>query len=329
MTRELIINGYEIKPGEKRRILINIAKLPSHSSINISINVSRGKEDGPTLLLMGGLHGDEINGVEIVRRMIETDLHAPLRGSVICIPILNIYGFIHFSRYLPDGKDVNRSFPGNKNGSLASRLAHYVTHNIIPQIDYGVDFHTGGGERTNFPQVRCVFADPENEKLAEAFHAPFTLNSPYRAHSLRQTAGKLGKKILVYEGGESVRFDEFAIVQGIEGARRLMKHLDMIDDAPHPLVKNTIIRNSSWVRAKVSGMFTSSVESGQQVKRNQLLGYITDTFGDYKKPVKSPAAGYVIGLNNNPLVHQGDAIMHLGVTKSGPMNIHGDDTVGT
>ncbi|MBK6264236.1 succinylglutamate desuccinylase/aspartoacylase family protein [Marivirga sp. S37H4] len=309
------INGVEILPGEEKKIDVNIAKLPSHSAIDISITVSRSTEPGPVLLLMGGLHGDEINGSEIVRRLIEKNLHVPKNGTIICIPIINVYGFIHFSRYVPDGKDVNRSFPGNKNGSLAARMAYYLTRDILPVIDYGLDFHTGGADRTNFPQIRCVMRDEENVQLAKAFHAPFTLDSKFRPKSLRQTANKFGKKILVYEGGESARFDEYAISQGINGTIRLMHHLGMSDNYIAPDYENLIIKNSSWVRARKSGIFLSEVVSGQFIKKNQVLGSVNDPFGGFKNKVTATANGYVIGLNHNPIVHQGDALMHIGVIK--------------
>ncbi len=312
----MIINNQEILPGETKKIDVNIAKLPSHSSIDISITVSRAQKDGPVLLLSGGLHGDEINGIEIVRRIIEQDYHIPERGTVICIPIINVYGFIHFSRYVPDGKDVNRSFPGNKNGSLAARIAYYLVHEVLPKIDYGIDFHTGGADRTNYPQVRGMMTDATNKMLAKVFNAPFTLHSNFRPKSLRQTASKIGKHILVYEGGESSRFDEFAIKQGIDGTLRLMHHLKMTSHNPASTVKNHHIQNTSWVRARASGLFQSEVVSGQKVLKNQLTGYITDPFGDFKVPLKSPATGYVIGLNNNPIVHQGDAVIHIGVSKN-------------
>ena len=309
----MIINGEKIVKGEERRIEVNVARLPSHSDININIYVSRASEKGPVLLLMGGMHGDEINGTEIVRRIIETGVASPDRGSVICIPILNIYGFIHFSRYVPDGKDVNRSFPGNRNGSLASRIANYLMRDIIPIIDYGVDFHTGGADRSNYPQVRCMMRDDINVEMAEAFHAPFTVDSSYRPNSLRQAAARLGKRILVYEGGESSRFDQFAINNGIEGTQRLMQYLGMSGGAPAPTEANKVIKRSSWVRAKKSGMFQSAVHYGQEVEKKEILGYITDPFGEMSLPVKSPARGYVIGLNHNPLLHQGDAIIHIGL----------------
>lgn len=314
MPDKMLINNIEILPSENKKIEVNIARLPSRSPIDIAITVSRANDPGPVLLLMGGLHGDEINGIEIVRRIIEQGLNMPEIGTVICIPIINIYGFIHFSRYVPDGKDVNRSFPGNRNGSLASRVAYFLMKEIIPKIDFGIDFHTGGADRTNYPQVRCMMNDPKNAELAEAFRAPFTLHSNYRPKSLRQAAAKLGKKILVFEGGESSRFDEYAIQEGINGTMRLMKYLGMTSREIGKLGhEHRLIKKSSWIRARVSGMFQSMVSSGAPVTKNQLVGHITDPFGDFRLPVKSTATGFVIGLNNNPILHQGDAIMHIGV----------------
>lgn len=314
----MIINNVETLPGQTNRITVNVARLPSHSSIDISITVARAKTDGPVLLLMGGLHGDEINGIETVRRIIDQELNVPEVGTIICIPIINIYGFIHFSRAVPDGKDVNRSFPGNKNGSLASRVAYYLIRDIIPMIDYGIDFHTGGADRTNYPQIRCQMKDPVNAELAAAFHAPFTINSPYRPKSLRQSAARLGKKILVYEGGEAGRFDEFAIQEGINGALRVINHLGMSSRTLTPAPYDSrFITNSSWVRARASGMFQSLVHYGEAVTKNQLLGHITDPFGEFSVPLKSPTTGYVIGLQNDPILHQGDALMHIGRVAEG------------
>lgn len=309
------INGVHIPEGSTKKIEVHIAKLPSHSAIDISITVARSKKPGPVLLLSGGLHGDEINGSEIVRRIIDSDRHIPEIGTIICIPIINVYGFIHFSRYVPDGKDVNRSFPGNRNGSLASRVAYYLTKDILPIIDYGLDFHTGGADRTNYPQVRCMMKDEVNASLAGIFHAPFTLDSKFRPKSFRQTANKFGKRILVYEGGESSRFDEYAIQEGINGALRIMNYLGMTQECPIPTYQNVNINSSSWVRSKKSGVFLTFVKSGQFVKKNQVLGTINDPFGGFRNKITATASGYVIGLNNNPIVHQGDALIHIGISK--------------
>lgn len=310
----MLLNGQEIQPGETKNLIANVARLPSHTTIDISVTVSRAKEPGPVLLLMGGLHGDEINGVEIVRRMLDQGFNIPERGTTISIPIINIYGFIHFSRYVPDGKDVNRSFPGNKTGSLASRVAYYLMREIIPKIDYGLDFHTGGADRTNFPQLRCKMNDPVNKELAHVFQAPFLLHSDYRTKSLRWAASKKGKKILVYEGGESSRFDEYAIQEGVNGALRVMKHFGMRSEAPEASTPSKLIKKSSWIRARYSGLFQTLVKSGESVKKKQKLGYLTDPFGEFKEPIISPEDGHIIGIDNNPIMHAGDAVIHLGFT---------------
>ena len=307
------IDNVEVLAGETKRIDVNIALLPSHSPIGLNIIVSRSKNPGPTLLLTGGLHGDEVNGIEIVRRIIEYGYNVPECGTIICIPIINVYGFIHFSRYVPDGKDVNRSFPGNKSGSLASRVASFLMKEIIPKIDYGIDFHTGGADRTNYPQIRCLMTDPVNAKFADIFNAPFTLNSKFRSQSFRQSAAKIGKKILVYEGGESARFDEFAIKTGIEGTMRLMKHLGMSNRDTLSSTKNLFIKKSSWIRSKASGLFQPTVNCGQAVTKNQVVGHLTDPYGSFKVSIRSILEGYVIGINNNPILHQGDAVIHIGV----------------
>jgi hypothetical protein len=184
---------------------------------------------------------------------------------------------------------------------------------IIPFVDYGVDFHTGGAMRANYPQVRCVMQDPKNVELADAFHAPFTIDSPFRPHSLRQAAAKLGKYIIVFEGGESLRFDQNAIEEGVQGTLRLMKHLKMIDDAPKPKIENRIVWSSSWVRAHSAGLFQPLISCGDLVHKNQHVGTMTDPFGEFKEQIKAPVTGYVVGLNNIPVVNAGDALMHLGV----------------
>jgi len=271
------------------------------------------------------MHGDEINGMEIVRRILDMGYNRVKRGAVICMPIINIYGFLNYSREVPDGKDVNRSFPGSKNGSLASRVAYHITHDIIPYIDYGIDFHTGGAMRTNYPQIRCVMADEKNVELANAFHAPFTIDSPFRPHSIRQQAAKLGKNIIVYEGGESLRFDQQSIEDGINGTLRLMKHLNMIDWAPEPKEANKVIWNSSWARAQHAGLFQSAINCGDLINKNQIVGTITDPFGEFKETVKSPTTGYVVGLNNHPVVNAGDALLHIGMDNHCKMDGSGED----
>lgn len=311
MPETIIINGKAIDRGEKVMTKLVISKLPSGTVIEIPVYVFRSVHDGPVVLLMAGMHGDEVNGIEVMRRMLAKKMLYPLKGTVIAVPILNIYGFLNFSRDVPDGKDVNRSFPGNKDGSLASRVAHRFMKEVMPYIDYGVDFHTGGASRTNFPQIRCVLNNPENEKLARAFGAPFILNAPYRQGSLRKEASKYGKSILVYEAGESLRFDEAGIKMAVEGTSRLLHHLGMANAVPVPATEPVICMKDIWLRAKNAGLFRTNIKCGEQVKKNQLIGTITDPYGEMEVRLNAPASGYVVGLNNMPIVNQGDALLHI------------------
>jgi uncharacterized protein len=311
--RKIVIAGQEIGPGEFKEIDINIARLPSHTVIDTPIYVSRGDEDGPVLALTAGMHGDEINGMEIVRRLLDSGLHQPKRGVTVCMPIVNVYGFLNYSRDVPDGKDINRSFPGNKNGSLASRVAYHLMNEVIPFIDVGIDFHTGGAMRANYPQVRAVLANARNVELANAFHAPFTIDSSFRPNSLRKEASRKGKNIIVYEGGESLRFDQQAIEEGLAGTLRMMKFLNMIDWAPDPSEENKVIWSTTWIRSKNAGLFQSNVKCGQLVHKGEWVGTITDPFGEFKEQIRANETGYVIGLNHIPVINAGDALMHIGM----------------
>jgi predicted deacylase len=310
MPEMLTICGHVAAPGETKEIRVSIARLPTYTPIELPVNVFRSENDGPVLLFTGTMHGDEINGVEIIRRMMAEKLIVPLRGTVIAIPLVNLYGFIQRQRDLPDGKDINRSFPGSKNGSLASLVAHTLTDRILPHVDYGIDYHTGGAERANYPQIRCSFDVENNKKLAAAFGAPVMVNSKLIRHSFREAAHKQGKTILVFETGEARRFDPVGIQEGINGALRLMNYLDMRNDEVLP--RNTdIYQKKSWQRAPRSGLFHSEVELGSSIARNQILGHISDPFGHEWNRIKSRHTGRVIGLNNAPVVNKGDALIHI------------------
>ena len=310
MPDKIDIGGYKIARGEDKLIHLSIARLPTYTNIDLPIRVIRGEEKGPVLLLSGGLHGDEINGTEIVRRMLHRKLVDPIKGTIIAIPLMNVYGFIQNVRGVPDGKDINRSFPGTKSGSLANLVAYTIMNEIIPIIDYGLDFHTGGASRSNYPQIRCDFSIEQNLELAKAFGAPVTLNSRLIDKSFRKAAYKKGKHILVYETGESMRFDEHGIKLGIEGSLRLMKHLGMINTAPDP-VESEMFSSTMWVRAKYAGLSHPKIRLGDNIQQRQVIGTITDPYGNESFKIVSRQSGKVIGLNYNPVVHKGDAIFHI------------------
>ena len=310
MPKIININDIPIGIGENKKVNFNIARLPTNTNIDLAVHVYRAKADGPVLLLTGGLHGDETNGIEIIRRLITSKKVIPKRGTVIAIPIVNAFGFILNERGVPDGKDINRSFPGAKEGSLARMLAYTLMHHIIPLVDCGIDFHTGGASRANYPQIRASFNLANAKELAKAFAAPVILHSTLIRNSFRSASHKKGKPIIVYEGGESLRFSLNAIEEGISGTLRVMKSLGMIDDAPES-IDSKMYRKSKWLRAKKSGLFLPEYKLGNLVSKRDSLGFINDPFGGRKSKVVSSTDGIIIGQNNNPIVHKGDAIIHI------------------
>lgn len=313
MLEPIFIGQAAVEPGESRVIQMPLGTFPSGSLVEVPIHVSRSADTGPTVLLMAGLHGDEINGVEILRRVLESGLNVPKIGTTITIPLLNAFGFIHSTRDAVQSKDVNRSFPGSANGSMASRMAHLINRSILPLIDVGIDLHTGGASRYNYPQIRAELNRWNNLELAMAFAAPFSIQAPLRPGSLRQAAKQMKKSILVYEGGESLRFDEASISEGYQGVHRFLSHLGMADAAPAQQKNQHILKSMSWIRSPMSGLFQSFVESGQWVNKKQTLGVVTDIHGMIRQLLISKKEGFVIGLNCNPVVHLGDALINLGI----------------
>lgn len=311
--RKLSIGGQEVLPGEEAIIRIPAGRLPSGEVVRVHVHVFRSVIEGPVVFLLAGMHGDEICGVEIVRRFLEERTFSGIhRGTVIALPLINVYGFLNFARDLPDGKDINRSFPGNMSGSLASRIARIITKHIIPVVDFGVDFHTGGASRYNYPQVRVSRNDNTALALAEAFHPPFIVVKPPIGKSLRRIARDSGKRVIIYEGGEAGRIDELSVQEGIDGVKRMLHDLDMLPESPQPRFKTAFFSRASWVRASASGIFIWSQSSGVLVKKGEPLGVINDPYGQKKTIVYSNTTGYIIGHNNAPVVNQGDALFHIG-----------------
>jgi len=312
--RKLVILEEEIKPGESRTINMEIARLHTMTKLKIPIIVERAKTDGPVVLFSAGLHGDEINGMEIVRQIIVRKINKPKVGTIICIPVINVFGFVNKSREFPDGRDLNRVFPGSKNGSLASRFAYYMLKEIIPHVDYCVDFHAGGASRFNAPQIRIVPNNEELKQLSDVFNAPFTLYSKNINGSFRNSCDKLGVKMLLFEGGKSLDIDADVTQCGVRGAKRFLAHFDMLDASKkaQPAERPSIyIENSSWIRARYSGLFQNKTKAGAFVQKGEVIACITDPFGKFENKVKAPNTGYIINSNDSPIVYQGDAIFHI------------------
>jgi uncharacterized protein len=312
MAKSILINKESIAPGENREVNLNIYRLPTRTVMEIPVHVFRSMNEGPVILISAGMHGDELNGIEILRQLLRGKYFERLKkGSVLAMPIINILSFLNGSRDLPDGRDLNRCFPGSASGSLGSRIAHDLINEIIPQIDFGIDFHTGGAKINNYPQVRCVFDDPKNIDLGKKFGAPFIVHSPYRDKTLRKEAEKLGKPILVYEAGESMRFNKLAIREGINGCLRLMNDCGMLDEKVEP-GETKILQETKWVRAVMSGLFRTTKKYGSAVEKGELIGSISDPYGEMEIKLTSPSDGYIIGINNQPVINEGDALIHIG-----------------
>lgn len=313
-SKPLVILKETILAGESKTINMEIAKLHTMNKLKIPIIVERSKLDGPTVLFTACLHGDEINGTEIVRQLIVQKINKPKRGTIICIPIINIFGFINKTREFPDGRDLNRVFPGSKTGSLASRFAYYILKDIIPHVDYAIDFHAGGASRFNAPQIRIVPENPELKELSDVFNAPFTLYSKNISGSFRNSCDKLGIKMLLFEGGKSLDINEEVTNDAIEGTKRFLDHLDMLNPRKKANIKSKkpiYIEKSNWVRAKYSGMFHGMVKIGSFIKKGELIATISDPYGKVEHKMKAPHDGYVINVNDAPIVYQGDAIFHV------------------
>lgn len=317
-TNPLVIFGESIVPGENKTINVEIARLHTTTKLNIPIIVRRSKIDGPVILFSAGIHGDEINGIEIVRQLIRKKINKPKRGTIICIPIINVYGFVNKSREFPDGRDLNRVFPGSKTGSLASRFAFHLLTEILPKVQYAVDFHAGGASRFNAPQIRLTQNNEELKVLADVFNAPFTLYSKNIPGSFRSSSEKLNVKMLLFEGGKSLDINNDITDEGVNGTKRLLFHLDMLNPK-HAVAEqksSTIyIEKSGWIRARCSGLLHDFNTVGTFVKKGTILATITDPYGKFERKVKAPNDGYVINANHSPIVYEGDAIYHLSNTQ--------------
>lgn len=306
------IGGKDVKPGQKVVVDLQLPRLYTHADITMPVQVIRGRAEGPRLFVSAAIHGDEINGVEIIRRLLRMHAMKKIQGTLILVPVVNVYGFFNRTRYLPDRRDLNRSFPGSVRGSMTARLAHLFMNEIVRKCTHGIDLHTGTNNRSNLPQVRACMDDPDTARLAHAFGLPFILNANVRDGSLREAVGTLGIPIVVYEGGEALRFDEMAIRAGLRGILSVMRNIGMLPMLPHHrTVRCIVARTSMWIRSPMGGIFRCAMPLGGRVSKGALLGTVGDTLGETNVEVRAPFGGLIVGRTNNPLVNEGDPLYHL------------------
>ncbi|WP_299786128.1 succinylglutamate desuccinylase/aspartoacylase family protein [uncultured Marivita sp.] len=307
------IGGEVIPAGSRRTVDLPVSSLSDHTPVTMSAHVIHGKTDGATVFVSAGVHGDEVIGIEIVRRLLKASALKRLKGTLIVVPIVNSFGFINKSRYLPDRRDLNRSFPGSEGGSLAARLAHMFLTEIVAHADIGIDLHSAAIHRTNYPQVRVSPEDPKMRALADVFGAPIIMQSPVREGSLRGAARDLGTPVLLYEGGEGLRFDEVSARAGLAGILRVLRSLDMISGRGIAAAKSQpqFCSSSKWLRAPLGGLFRSYRSDGDLVRKGDVLGSVSDPFGEKETEIEAPFEGIIVGRAVMPVVNEGDAVFHL------------------
>ncbi len=306
-----------VKPGERATVRLPVADLYTGTSLSMPVHVVCGRRDGPVLFVSAAIHGDELNGVEVIRRLLKRKALGSIRGTLLAVPIVNVHGFLDQSRYLPDRRDLNRSFPGTRKGSVAARMAHTFMHEIVGKANYGIDLHTGAINRSNLPQIRGNLEDEATLQLAKAFGAPVIINSNARDGSLRQCAADKGMPMLIYEAGEALRFDELSIRAGLRGTINAMRHIGMLPLSKQARPVSPVRADStSWVRAPESGIVIPKVELGSRVTAGQTLAVIGDPVSEKEEQVEAPFDGIIIGHSKLPLAHEGDALFHIAAFKS-------------
>lgn len=306
------IGGISVPPGQRATVHIEVARLYTHSPLCVTAEILHGKKPGPVLMIDAAIHGDELNGVEVVRKTLENLNPATLHGTVIAIPVVNVFGFIHKSRYLPDRRDLNRCFPGSERGSIAGRMAYQIFEQIVRHCTHIIDLHTAAIYRTNLPQIRANLTNEVSGDMAKAFGTPVIIDAALRDGSLRSEAEKIGIPVITYEAGEALRFEPFAINAGVNGVKYVMQYLGMLRKTQRKSkIEPVIARSSSWVRAENDGILRSHVSLGQRVKKDQILALISSPIGHEEVQITAPQGGIIIGQQTLPLVNEGDAIYHI------------------
>jgi len=315
MRKAFEISNESIAPGESKIIRLGLPGLHSETSVSMPVHVVHGKKDGPVLFLSAAIHGDEINGVEVIRRVLSLNIIKRLKGTLLAVPVVNVFGFDGHSRYLPDRRDLNRSFPGKESGTLAGRLANIFMSEVVCRADIGIDLHTAAIHRDNFPQIRADLKAGQLNDLARAFASPVLLHSAPPEGSLRHSAQKEDVPVMVYEAGEALRFDEVSIRVAVTGILNVMRELGMLAKSRARKPKSPVLlRSSTWVRASLSGILRAQVALGDMVTKGDVLGFISDPAGGKDTVVEAASNGVIIGRSNIPLVYEGEALFHIGRT---------------
>ncbi|MFD1006824.1 succinylglutamate desuccinylase/aspartoacylase family protein [Oceanisphaera ostreae] len=312
MVAPFQLAGNQVEPGQRKILQLALAQLYTQTPLMMPLEVIHGKYPGPVLLICAAIHGDELNGIEIVNQVLARVNPARLKGTLIAVPVVNVFGFINKSRYLPDRRDLNRCFPGSEKGSLGARVAHFFVNNIVNSCTHIIDLHTGAIHRSNLPQIRAKLECETTFSMAESFGAPVILDASIRDGSLRGVAESRDIPVILYEAGEALRFDPVAIKAGTRGILNVMRTLEMIKPSATKVKMNPMIaKSSAWIRAEQDGLLHLTARLGDRVSKGQCLGFISAPLGAETCEVIAPKNGIVIGCLTMPLVNEGDAVCHI------------------
>ena len=311
--KPFVLGDQSVAAGTRRTVHLPVSLLADHTQVHLSAHVVHGRKPGPVAFVSAAVHGDELNGVEIARRLLRSPRLRGIAGTLIVVPVVNAFGLLAHSRYLPDRRDLNRSFPGTPTGSLAARLAHLFIDGIVARCEFGIDLHTAAAHRTNLAQVRVTSGDERAMELAHAFGAPVILTSSLRPGSLRGEAVSRGANVLLFEGGEALRFDELTIRAGLAGCLRTLAAIGLIDGRriKPPHAPSMVAGRSRWVRAPAGGLVRRLPALGSVVAAGDRVGEVADPFGFAPTPITAPGRGLVVGRSELPAVNEGDALLHI------------------
>lgn len=308
--------GREIVPGRRRRMRIEVGESFSGSMVKLPLMVWRGPEEGPVLGITAAVHGDEINGTGAILRLVDERPFELKRGTLVMVPVVNIPGFERHSRYMPDRRDLNRSFPGSETGSLTARLARVIFDEIVGRCDFLVDLHTAAVRRTNFPNVRADCGNPDCERLARAFGCEVIVDSKGPEGSLRRAASQDGCPTIVIEAGEVWKVEPSVQELTLRGIANVLGELEMIDGANEPPPHQVVVKETRWIRAGSGGFLQFHVAPGDAVAKDQPLATNTGLLGDSHEVIQGPHAGLVLGMTTMPAVGPGDPVVHIAVPRT-------------
>jgi len=309
--KRLEIGGERIRVGETRDLRLKVSETYTGEPVALPIRVVRARQPGPTVFVTAAVHGDEVNGTGIIREFVFGNPIDLRRGTLICIPVVNVFGFERHERYLPDRRDLNRMFPGSETGSLASRIAYHLFEEVIRKSDFGIDLHSAAEYRTNYPNIRGDLSNPGVKRIAHAFGCELIVNGKGPDGSLRRCACDVGVPTIILEAGEVAKIEPSVLQIGMAGIHNVLIDLEMIRGRRQSPVYQVEVHRTTWVRAELGGLLRFHVAPGALVEGGQPIASCESVFGESQSVLIAPSNGIVLGMVTHPAVNPGEPVCHI------------------